>query len=62
MSKKKESENTYTQITGTVGGISIAIIVILGIFASQQMWVAIPVVGLLVLLGIVLGYFKYKNS
>ncbi len=48
-------KNEMVQIAGTVGGISVAIVAVIVVFAKQHVWVAVPVVGALALMGIVLG-------
>ncbi len=52
------NENPYTEIMGIVGGISIATVAVLSIFAKEHLWVAAPVVGALAVLGVLLGYFQ----
>jgi len=51
MAQKSE----MVQIAGAVGGISLAIVTVIVIFVEREVWIAVPVVGALAVMGIVLG-------
>ncbi len=57
-----EEKNPFVGIGASLGGISVAIVAIVLIFASSQAWVLAPVIGSLALLGIFLGYFASKKK
>ena len=54
--------NPLVGIAGTIGGISIAIVTILAIFAKDQLYVAAWVVGALAIMGAVLGLVAHKRQ
>ncbi len=58
---EKKEENPYVGIAGAVGGLTVAMVAIIAIFANQNIWVVAPVVASMSLLGILLGYFASKK-
>ena len=55
-------DNPLVSIAGIVGGISVAIVVVIGIFSREHMWAAAPTVGALATMGILLGLFARGRS
>ena len=47
--------NTLVSIAGIVGGLSVLVVLLIGLRAPEQMWVAAPTVGALATMGILLG-------
>lgn len=58
MAKEK---NTFVEITASTCGLVIAALALTLIFASEQAWIAVPVTGFMVVLGIVMGYLSVKK-
>ena len=56
------NKNAFVGIAGTTGGISVAIVALVLIFASNQVWILAPVIGSLALMGIFLGLFHYLKK
>jgi len=52
----------FVGIAGTIAGISMIIVVILAVFAKEQLMVAAYVVGALAVLGIFLGFAASKKD
>ena len=50
------------RLASTIGGVSVAIVALVGVFARESIWVVAPVVGALALMGIVLGYFAREKK
>ena len=48
-------------IAGIIGGISLAIVVMIAVLARDQLWVAAWIVAALAVMGIGLGYFAAKS-
>ena len=59
---KKEDKDTFVGIAGSIGGISIVIVLFVMLFNSTQAWILAPVIGSLALMGIFLGYFASKKK
>ena len=49
-------------IAGIVAGISLAIVVMIGLLSREYIWVAAPIVGALATMGILLGLFTKGRS
>ena len=60
MARKEENTNLTTEIVGITGGISIGTVAVIGLFAREYLWTAAPIVGFLVLLGVIALFFNYK--
>ena len=58
MAKEK---NHFVEISASTGGIILGALALILIFAKDQAWVAVPVSGFLVILGIVMGYLAVKK-
>ena len=58
----KESKNVNVQIAGTIGGLSVALVAINLIFASNYAWVSIFIVLFMVIFGIILASFENKKK
>ena len=56
------SHSPLVKIAGGVGGISVAIVTIICIFAPHNLWVAAPIVGALSAMGVLLGFFARGKS
>ena len=56
------SDTPIVKIAGVVGGMSVAIVAIICIFAPRNLWVAPPIVGALAAMGVVLGFFAREKS
>jgi hypothetical protein len=57
-----DKESPYASIAISIGGISLAMIVVILILAQDDAWLVAPVVVSMALLGIVLGYFSHKKK
>ncbi len=55
------SDTPIVKIAGVVGGMSVAIVTIIGVFSRNNMWVAAPIVGILAAMGVVLGFFAREK-
>ena len=53
-------DNPFVGIGFVLGVISVAIVALVVLFASHEVWVIAPVIGALALMGMVLGYFASK--
>ena len=62
MSDDKSSVNPYMGIAGSIGGISVGIVALVAIFASDHMAAAAWIVGSLAAMGVALGYFASKRT
>ena len=62
MTDEKKSGNPIVTIATSIGGISVLIVVIIAVFASENMQTAGFIVAALALMGIVLGYFASKQQ
>ncbi len=62
MSEEKKGGNPFVGIAGAIGGVSVAVVALIGIFARERMDVAGWVVGALAVMGIGLGYFAAKRQ
>jgi len=54
--------NPLVQIAGVVGGVSVAVVALMCIFAAEQLWAAGVVVSVLAVMGIVLGAMARKKQ
>ena len=55
MGENQMKYNPLVSIAVVVGGVSVAIVVMIGIFSKEHMWAAAPTVGALATMGILLG-------
>ncbi len=55
-------KDSFVQIARVIGIGSLGTVLFLALFAPQSLWVAAPVVGALVLMGIALGYFASRGG
>jgi len=62
MTEEKKSGNPFVGIAASIGGISVAIVALVGIFAAERMAAAAWIVGALAFMGICLGYFAGKRQ
>jgi hypothetical protein len=62
MADEKENVNPFLGIAGAIGGFSVAIVVLIGVFAREHMGVAPWIIGALAVMGICLGYFASKRD
>jgi len=60
--KKYENKNVSIQIARTIGGLSVVLVAINLIFASNYAWVSIFIVLFMVMFGIVLVNFENKKK
>ncbi len=58
----EDNEDSMVKIAGTCGGILVAIVVIVAIFAPERAEVLGPVAASIALMGIFLGYFVSKRE
>ncbi|MBN2454101.1 hypothetical protein JXB11_00995 [Candidatus Woesearchaeota archaeon] len=58
---KKENKNEFSSIAGTVGGVTVGMIALIVIFASENAWVIAPVVAFMAVMGMTLGYFASRK-
>ena len=56
-----KNESLYTEIVGITGGISIGVVAVIALFASESLWIAAPIVASLSVLGIIIGYLHSKD-
>jgi hypothetical protein len=49
-------------ISGSVGGVSAVIVLIIAVFDSARLWVAAPIVGILALMGVILGALSRRKG
>ena len=59
-SEDKGKNSPYVGIAGVIGGITIAMIAMILIFAENDEWIIVPVVLFMSLFGTMLGYFASK--
>ena len=57
-----DKRNPVVGIASVVGGISLCIVLVIAIFAKDQLSVAAWIVAALAVMGIVLGFFASKMS
>jgi len=57
-----EDKNPFVGIGASLGGISVAIVAIVLIFASDQAWILTIIIPCLAVMGILLGYFASKRT
>ena len=55
-------KNPVVAIAGVCGGVMIPIVVLVGIFAKENIWVLAPIAGAMAVMGIFLGYFASKKD
>ena len=55
-------KNPVVAIAGVCGGVMIPIVVLVGIFAKENIWVLAPIAGAMAVMGIFLGYFASKRD
>ena len=55
-------KNPVVAIAGVCGGVMIPIVVLVGIFAKENIWVLAPIAGAMAVMGIFLGYFSSKSD
>ncbi|MFH1132992.1 MAG: hypothetical protein V1735_00730 [Nanoarchaeota archaeon] len=56
-----KEQNPLVSIAGSVGGITVAMIALVVIFARDQAWVIAPIVVAMAFLGVMLGHFATKK-
>ncbi|MHC4982664.1 MAG: hypothetical protein ACYTF6_05800 [Planctomycetota bacterium] len=54
--------NPIVAIAGIICGVSIPIVLIIGIFNKEKMWVAAPVIAVLALMGIILAVILSRKE
>jgi len=54
-------KNPAVAIAGIVAGVSIPIVLIVGIFNKDAMWVAAPVIGVLAIMGAALAFIARRK-
>jgi hypothetical protein len=57
-----DRDSPYASIGISIGGITLAMLVVILILANNQAWLVAPVVASMALLGVVLGYFAHKKK
>jgi hypothetical protein len=57
-----QKSNPAVAIAGVIGGISLCIVVVILVFARDQLSIATWIVGALAVMGIGLGFFATKTS
>ena len=57
-----DKKNPVVGIAAVIGGISLCIVLVIAIFAKDQLSVAAWIVAALAVMGIVLGFFASKMS
>jgi len=62
MSDDKTPVNPFIGIAGSIGGISVGVVALVAIFATDHMAAAAWIVGALAIMGIALGYFASKRT
>ena len=50
----------FVAIAGVVSGIALVMLIFTLVFAPSQLWILMPIVGTMAILGIALGYFASK--
>jgi len=58
----EDKGNPFVAIAGIVGGISVAIVAVIALFAKDQLMLAPWVVGVLALMGAILGAMARKKE
>lgn len=53
-----EHKNPFVKIASVIGGISLVMILFIVIFAKEESWTIIFVLGFMTLLGIMLGHYN----
>ncbi|MBS3143223.1 hypothetical protein J4464_07595 [Candidatus Woesearchaeota archaeon] len=61
MKSKDQGNEGFTGLGATLGGITLATVVLFLIFANDQIALVIPIVWAYVVLGAILAFFKYKS-
>jgi hypothetical protein len=59
---RRSAGNPFVGIAGSLGGLLVAIVAIVAIFAETYLEITVPIAFSFALLGIFLGYFAYKQN
>ncbi len=57
-----DEKNPFVSIAATVGIIALIMIIVIVMFSPQNIWVTVPFVAFMCLLGIMLGHFASKRA
>ena len=55
------STGPFVKIAAVMGVIAVALTALFGYFMSESAWIVAPVVGIIAVMGILLGYFASKR-
>ena len=60
--EEEDGGGPYTTIAAVVGGIALAMVALVVLFADQSAWIILPMVGFMAVLGVGLGYFASRET
>ena len=57
----EDRNKTLMKIASSIGGITMVMVIMVLVFAKQELWILAPIVGFMSLFGVCMGYFVTKK-